>query len=286
MTGRNNTTKKRLGATASLFMILGAAMLAAAPAGAISLGGAGGGGEGSEGSSEGSGSGGLAGSAETTVEAVAGVDANPPDPQPIVDETVAAALAAKAEAEAQANALLAQKDALAGAAALDWAVQGAGAGKYDIILGVSYLAGLDGTATAHKDAQATQTVDVGGHAAVANDAVADVEGQLNALIDEVNALYQKAHASLYLGTGGVLEAIGSVEVGADLLGMFGLSHSAKVVDVSQALMGLDQRVDVAGPPLKIDHVDLPEVEIPDLAVDQSGELAADAAATAEGIIDA
>lgn len=285
-TGRN-AKKKRWTATAPLALLLGAAFLAAAPAGALSLSGWGTGQAEAlwgaysglaqpEGRVEQE----LAGSARTAAEAAASVEATPPpppDPQPFVD----LAMEAKARAEAQANALLAQRENVAAAGRAAWGLYGSGDGSYDVVLGGAYTGGLEGTFLAHGEKQVSQRVDGRGHEAAANAAAAKAEGALNGAIATLEGLYNRLHASLYLGLDGFAKAVGSV--GMDIAGLFGFHQAADIVNTDQLHLG--QQVDVAGPALAFPRADLPDVRIPSVAVEQGGEVAADAAATAEDAIE-
>lgn len=285
-TGRN-AKKKRMGATVTIALLAGAAFLAAAPAGALSLNGWGGGqadalwGAYSElASPEGEVEQDVAGSAHTAAEVAGSVEATPPDPQPAVDEATDLAMKAKAEAEARANALLAQRRNLAGSGGAKWGIHGSGDGSYDVILGGSYDAGARGTAVAHMDKAVSQRVDVRGHERAAQGAIARAEGEANGALEQVEALWGKLHASMYLGLDGAAKALGSF--GMDIAGLFGFQKSAQLVNTDSLHLG--QQVDVAPPALDLPSLDVPEPRIPSIAVEQGGEVAADAAATAAGAI--
>jgi hypothetical protein len=296
--GRNNK-KKRLGLTATLALLAGAALFAAVPATALSIIGSGAG----EGDALWGAYGGLAGGADEddqdeqysegdadmsgaaswAAEGAAAVDAtppSPPDPQPVVDAVAEAAGALQGAAEGEANAALANKDNLAGRGGMDWALQGSADGGYDVVLGGAYAGGLDGTLLAHGDKKASQHADVAGQTEAVDGAKAEAEGAIDGALAQLEELWGKLHASMYVGLDGAADALGSV--GMDIAGIFGFNHAADIVNTDDLHLG--QQLDVAAPAMQFERPALPDVAIPDLAVDQSGSVAADAAATAEGIV--
>jgi hypothetical protein len=292
--GRNLRIRKRLPATATFILLVGAAFLAAAPATAsLNLGGAaaggldsvwglGGGASGGGGEAQGQGDGSMSGSVSSAAQGAADVAVTPPDPQPHVDEAQRVLAEAQAEAEAQANALLAQKESIAAGGVAQWGLRGDGAGAYDVVLGGGYASGLQGLATASGQKTVDHRVDVRGHQGAAAGAANEAEGAINGVIGTIEQLYGKLHASFDVGLDGAMTALGSI--GFDIAGLFGMQQGAELANVDS--LGLRKHVDVAAPAMAFERVDLPEVEVPALAVDQSGEVGMDAAAAAKGLIKA
>lgn len=284
--GRN--ARKQIGYATAL-LLFGAAFLAAAPAGALGLIGSGSGSgsfignaagslTGSGGS--GSGSADASGAAQAAADAASNVEANPPDAQPYVDAAASAAMSAKAKAEAQANALLATKNRAAASGGAKWGIVGNGDGSYDVVLGGSYHGGLDGTLASQGSKSAKAHADVTGYEAAANKAKGKAVGTANGVIDTLAGLYSQLHASADVSLDGAAKAVGSI--GLDIGGIFGLHQAANMLNTDSLHLG--KHVDVAGPQIAWKHASVPDLKVPRVAMDQTGEVAGDATGTASTIV--
>lgn len=286
MTGRNNK-KKRMRVTATTLLLLGAAAFMAVPASGLGLVGSGSGqadavwgayseitNPGGEAEQD------VAGSAHSEASGSSSADVDPPDPQPVIDAATALAAEAQAQAEAAANAVADQKGKLAADGGATWALHGDGSGSYDVVLGGHYDGGAHGTAALDGSKEIKQSVNVKAAEGAASGAQAQAQGALDGAVSTLEGLWSKLHMSLYLGLDGAARALGSF--GMDIAGLFGFNQAAELVNTDT--MHLGQRVDVAAPALPKLKAQLPAVDVPDLTIDQGGQVAADAAAVAEGAV--
>ncbi|MCA1814043.1 MAG: hypothetical protein LC624_08840, partial [Halobacteriales archaeon] len=183
-------------------------------------------------------------------------------------------------AQAQANGAVAQASQSDAGAKLDYGIKGNADGSYDVVLGGDYAGSAAGIAGLDAGKGVSQHVDVGSHTDEVNDLGAQLEAALNGALDSIGGLVSKLQVSADLGLKGAANAIG--QMGVDIAGIFSTKQAAQLV----SLDSIDAAQHVETPALAMPqaHLDIPDVEVPDLAVDQSGELAASASAIADGAV--
>jgi hypothetical protein len=302
--GRNTTKRKKMTAAATLALFAGAAFLVAVPATAqVSLLGSGAGsadalwgqylGGDAKDSSPTVGTGsqapteqhagadqGLDGTVHTAAEAAAGVDLTPPDAQPTIDAASSLVMQASDTAEAQANALLDTAMKTDAGMAATWGAYGSGDGSYDVVLGGDYGGSGAGLGGAHAEKQVDQKVDVRGEADAVNGASAEAQGTVNGLLAQFESVWNGLYVGADLGLHGAMKALG--DVGFDVAGVFGMHQAANLVNLDS--IDADHQLDIENPAKLNQQVELPEVQVPSIALDQGGQVAMDAQAIAEGAI--
>jgi hypothetical protein len=285
--GRNATMRRKLIAPAVLGLFLGAACLVALPAGALDADSSA---SGAADALWGSYAGAEAppanvdqdvdGAAHTAASMYAGAEITPPDVQPTLDAATGLVMQAQATVLASADGALASAQQSGAQGALSYGVKGNADGSFDATVGGAEAADAAGVAGVQTDKSVDQSVDVSGQTDAVNGAKDSLQDTINGFLAGAGGLVSQLQVSADLGLKGAADALGSI--GVNVAGLFSTNQAAQLVNLDS----IDATQHVETPALAAPQVqlDIPDVQAPAVQLDQSGQVAADASAIADGAI--
>jgi hypothetical protein len=275
--GRNIKKRKKMTAAATLALFVGAAFLVAVPAGALGVLGSGSGAAdaiwGSYAGLEGDGAGAdssASGAASAAADAAGGADV---DAQPVVDAASDAAMDAAASAEAEANgaAQTAAEQQVEAHPDLDYGIDANGDGTYNVKLGGDAAGSVGDEVVDAPGLGVDEQVDT----RMASDAAGDAEVEANGVLGMFEGLWNDL--SLALDLHGAWNAIASMGVAINGIGEgLGFNAAGATDAVGLGQLDLHQQLDTPDLHTQLDLPDVPQVEL-----HKSGDIAMDAAASAE-----